>query len=232
MWILMLDTYVGGIGTFPKGHKLDLAPDILKHIPKGSYKKTCAPWDEHKDKGAAKLTLAKTKASEAQVWIDVIQDKADEAKQKAEQLTREAAAKQTESEKAKAEADKANAVFQKAAIKAKSTASEKTKEKVEKLKTKASFFIDMAERKDLEFRKAGGLLMVAIAEQGLTRLDVDKAKRQARAAAKELKALQSEMAEAKAKPETDNAKPEENSEPTDTEGTGNKQAEDAGNSEG
>lgn len=77
----MLDTYVGGVGTFPKGHKLDLPPDITEQIPKGCYEKTCAPWDVKLDAREVELAQARTKAKDAQIWADLQQDKADKAKE-------------------------------------------------------------------------------------------------------------------------------------------------------
>ena len=54
MWIKMNSTYAGSIGLFAKDCKYDLPADIIKHLPKGSFKKTVAPWDEQKDKSNKK----------------------------------------------------------------------------------------------------------------------------------------------------------------------------------
>jgi len=81
MWVKMTDTYVGGVGTFPKGHKFDLALDILAHLPKGCYKETCAPWEEHKDSKAIELAAAHNKAKDLKVRAEQFQTKADAAKE-------------------------------------------------------------------------------------------------------------------------------------------------------
>ena len=86
MWILMLDTYVGGIGTFPKGHKLDLPPDIIKQLPKDCYKKCPAPWDDHIDKQAIEFAAAKNKANDLRVKAEQLAAAAEELKQKADSL--------------------------------------------------------------------------------------------------------------------------------------------------
>lgn len=195
MWIFMLDTYAGGIGTFPKGHKLDLPPDIIERIPKDCYEKTCAPWDEQKDTKKIKLTQAEAKAKEAQIWAGLLQDKADEAKQKADQLVSPASQKQSEADAAKAAADKA--------VKA----AEKQNASKE-IKKQAFQLARLAEREDLEFQKAHGELVVAIAEAGLKQFEVDDAKKQAERAARVVEQLKNKAAKKKTEKEKDNAKSE------------------------
>lgn len=51
----MKDTYVGGIGDFYKDRKYYLPDDIVKLLPKGSWQKTCPPWEEQTDPVAVKL---------------------------------------------------------------------------------------------------------------------------------------------------------------------------------
>jgi len=48
MWILMKNTYSGPWGLFLKGVKYDLPKATIKHLPKSSYAKCKAPWEEHK----------------------------------------------------------------------------------------------------------------------------------------------------------------------------------------
>ena len=54
MWVKMKTTYVGALGMFPKDLKFDLPPKIIKQLPKGSYQRCKAPWDEHKAKAVKK----------------------------------------------------------------------------------------------------------------------------------------------------------------------------------
>jgi len=187
MWIFMLDTYAGGIGTFPKGHKLDLPPDIIKRIPKDCYKKTCAPWDEKKDTEKIKLTQAEAKAKDAQIWANLLQDKADEAKQKAEELDREAEIKAAEAEKASATA--------------KGATKKETKEKANQL-------ICDARRKILEADKISFLAKAAAVDVNIKQFEADDAKKQAEAAAQVVEQLKGKTAKGKVKKEQDNAKSE------------------------
>jgi hypothetical protein len=46
----MKETYIGPAGTFLKDGPYDLPESTIKRLPKGSYKKTCAPWDRLKTK--------------------------------------------------------------------------------------------------------------------------------------------------------------------------------------
>ena len=186
MWVEMLDTYIGGIGTFPKGHKFDLAPDILQHIPEDSYKKTCAPWEEHKDTKAIERAKLNTKAKDAQLWADLLQDKADEAKQKADQLVSPAAQKQREAKKAKDAAKKIVKLAEK-------------KNATNEIKKQAFALAREDTRKDLEFQKAQGQLMVALAEARLKQMEADDAKCEAERLARAAKAEAQKQAEEKAK---------------------------------
>jgi len=100
MWVLMLDTYVGILGTFPKGHKLDLAPDILNHLSKDCYKKCKPPWEEHTDKRAIRSARLKTDARQAVARVKQLRAEADSLKEKAEQLNIEAEQKEAATKKA------------------------------------------------------------------------------------------------------------------------------------
>jgi len=186
----MLDTYVGSIGTFPKSHKLDLALDILAHLPKGCYKKTCAPWEEKKDVKAIEQAKLKAKVKDAQLWADILQGKADEAKQKADQLVAPAAQKQREAKEAKKAAEK----IVKAAEK---------KDATDETKERAFALAQEDTRKDSELQRAQGQLMVAIAEARLKQMEADDAKREAekltKAAEAEARKQAEEKVEARAK---------------------------------
>lgn len=188
MWVEMLDTYVGGIGTFPKGHKFDLAPDILQHIPEDSYKKTCAPWEEKKDVKAIEQAKVKAKARDAQVWADVLQGKADEAKQKADQLVSPAAQKQREAKKAKDAAEKIVKLAEK-------------KNATDEIKKQAFALAREDTRKDSERQKAQGQLLVAIAEARLKQIEADDAKREAKKLTKIAEAEARKQTKKKAKAE-------------------------------
>lgn len=48
----MKKPYNGPLGSFDKGSKYDLSENIVSQLPKRSYKKTRAPWDEQKDNAA------------------------------------------------------------------------------------------------------------------------------------------------------------------------------------
>lgn len=72
MWVKMLSTYSGGIGTFPKGHKLDLAPDIVIRIPEDCYEKCRPPWEEKVDLKANQITKLEKNLQTAQTKIDEI----------------------------------------------------------------------------------------------------------------------------------------------------------------
>lgn len=56
MWILFKKTYSGPLGVFEAGSKKDLPKDTVKKLPRRFYIKTCAPWDEYKDKDTAEMT--------------------------------------------------------------------------------------------------------------------------------------------------------------------------------
>lgn len=73
MWVKMLSTYIGGIGSFPKGHKLDLAPDIVIRIPEDCYEKCRAPWEEKTDLKANRTTELQKDLQTAQAKVDEIE---------------------------------------------------------------------------------------------------------------------------------------------------------------
>jgi len=186
MWLTMTDTYISGNGSFFKGIKYDLPLDIIKLLPKGCYKKCCAPWEEQKDKKSLQLIEAKAKAKDARVWADVLQSKADEAMQKADQFVHPASQKQEQAQAAKAAADKATKEAQK-------------KDASDKAKRHAYGLVREYERKNLESQKAHGRLRVALAEVGLKRMEAEDAKRQAETTARQLQELEAKQTKAKAK---------------------------------
>jgi hypothetical protein len=63
MWVQMKKTYIGPAGTFLKDGPYDLPKATIKRLPKGSYKKTCAPWDRLKKKVTKKKKVSKKKVS-------------------------------------------------------------------------------------------------------------------------------------------------------------------------
>lgn len=136
MWILMTDTYVGGIGTFPKGHKLDLPQDTIKQLPKKCFKETCAPWEKHVDKQAVELAAAQNTANDSQAKAEQLAAKAEELKQKADSLVKPTSQKQAEAKKAEQAAKQQIAQAEKAANNAEKSSSEGNLKKAEDLKAK------------------------------------------------------------------------------------------------
>lgn len=63
MWVKIKETYIGPAGTFLKDGPYDLPKSVIKRLPKGSYKKTCAPWDRLKKKVTKKKVTKKKKAT-------------------------------------------------------------------------------------------------------------------------------------------------------------------------
>ena len=185
----MLDTYVGGIGTFPKGHKLDLPPDILTHLPKSSYKKTCAPWDVHVDKKAIKLTVAQNKVTDLRVKAERLAAEAEELRQKADSLVAPTSEKQKEAKKAEQEAKQQIAQGAKATKKAKEAPSEDNQKKAVDLKRNAWRLARESERKSAGLQLAHSELSSALAKAELKRLDAEDAKRQAQTAVEILNQL-------------------------------------------
>jgi hypothetical protein len=173
----MLDTYVGGVGTFPKGHKFDLALDILQHIPEDSYKMTCAPWDEHKDAKAIELPAANNKAKDLKVRAEQFQAKADAAKEKAYQLHRETNIKADEARKASAAAKGATKKY---------------------AKKKAYQLLCDARRKILEADKMSFLTKAAAVDVNIKQFEADSAKVEAKAAEAEARKQAEEKAKAEA----------------------------------
>ena len=62
----MKKTYIGPAGTFLKDGPYDRPQATKSSLPKGSYKKTCAPWDRLKTKVAKKKEPAVPKTSTEQ----------------------------------------------------------------------------------------------------------------------------------------------------------------------
>lgn len=172
MWILIKKTYISPLGCFVAGHKYDPLPEIIEQLPRHSFKKTCAPWDEHKDIKAIEQAQLKARARDAQVWADVLQDRADEAKQRADSLVAGVAKLQAKAKEAEAAAVKVIAEARK-------------KNATNETQKHALGLAREAERKDLLSQKAHAELAAAIAEQGLKRLEAEDAKRKAKQAAKE-----------------------------------------------
>lgn len=208
MWIRMRDTYSGSAGLFLKDMRYDVPDDLLKLLPKGSYEKTCAPWDDHVDKQAVELTAAQNKANDLQGGAERLAAKAEELKQKADSLVKPVAQKQAEAKKTEQLAKQEIARSEKAAENAKKAPSEQNTELAAKLKRKAWWLARKSERKDAEFQLAHSEFAAVLARGELKRLDAEEAKRQAKAAVKALAKLKAK-AETEAKvQETNDAKPE------------------------
>lgn len=193
----MLDTYVGGLGTFPKGHKLDLPPDIIERLPKDNYKKCPAPWDKHVDKQAVELTAAQNKVNDLRAKAERFQTEAEELKQRADLLVGGVAKKQADARKAEQVAKQEIARSEKAADNAKKAPSEQNTKSAADLKAKAWQLAREDERKDAEFHLAHSELSAALARGGLKRLDAEDTERRARAATKVLEQLKEKIARAK-----------------------------------
>jgi len=198
MWVLMLDTYVGGIGTFPKGHKLDLSPDIIEHLPKDCFKKCPAPWDAQKDTKAIKQARLEGNARDAQAWAEILQDKAEQLKQKADSLVAPVGEKQAEAKKAEQLAKQEIARAEKASKNTDKAPSEQNTKLATDLKRNAWQLARESEKRDAEFQLAHAELTGYLARAELKRLKAEDAKRQAETAAKVITNLK-EKAETQAK---------------------------------
>ncbi len=199
MWIKMLDTYVSGNGSFFKDLKYDLPPDTIKLLPKGCYKKCCAPWDEHKDQVAIDLAAAKTKAGETKQWADIVQDKADKAKTKAEALDAAGEIKDAEVKKAEEFRYTATVKAEMAANAAKKDgASQGDKKQDRKLTAEAERLAMVHDRELLLLRKAGAEYSVVLADYDLLQFDADRALEKAEAAAKAVEDTEAKIAKTKA----------------------------------
>jgi hypothetical protein len=171
MWIEFKETYIGKLGSFPAGMKIDLPENTLKQIAKVAKFKTCpAPWDTKKDTKAIKQAELKGKAKDAQAWSEIVQEKADAAKQKAAESGAAALQRQGELDKANKEVDAAN----KAHIKNRSEKSVKY----------LAGLVCQAQIEAYRHQIAAGNLMITLAEAGLLRLEVEDANRIAKEAAK------------------------------------------------
>ena len=49
MWIEILKTYVGPLGSFLKGETRDFPPETARQLPKKSWKRALAPWEQQTD---------------------------------------------------------------------------------------------------------------------------------------------------------------------------------------
>lgn len=167
MWIEFKETYIGKLGSFPAGMRFDLPEDTLKQLAKVAKFKPCpAPWDKNKDTAGIKKAELKAKAKDAQAWAELVQEKADAAKQKAAELGAAALQKQ-------GELDEANAAVEAA----KKTHAKNQAEKSVKL---LAGLVCQSQIKDYRHQIAAGELMIALAEAGLLRLEAEGAKRRAK----------------------------------------------------
>jgi len=181
----MKETYIGGIGTFLKGHRMDIPEDLLEHIPKDCYRRCRAPWDEHKDRASAKLTEAESQAQAAQSKADQLRGEAEQLIAAKEGLFKKAAATQTVSDKARAAAKQLH------------EKKDKSNNELKKLKG----LVRTAEKTALEDMRAKGLLEVAIAEAGLKELDAQDSQAKADHLAAAAGRIKAAIANAKKKAE-------------------------------
>lgn len=167
MWVLMTKTYAGALGVFPADQKIDLPEDIIEKLPKNSFKKICAPWDEQKDTKAIKKAELIGKAKSAILWADILQQKADKLYEKANSLVAGVTQKQKEAVKTKAVADKVVKIAEK------KSASDDDKRQAFDLAREA-------ERKNNEHLKAAGELAMALADARLKQMEAEDAKQNAK----------------------------------------------------
>jgi len=207
MWIRMLDTYSGSAGLFLKNTRYEVPDDLLKLLPKGSYEKTCPPWDDHVDKQAVELTAAQNAANDLQARAELLAANAEKLKQKADSLVAGVSEKQADNRKAEQLANQGIIRSEKAAENAKKAPSEDNQRKAAKLEANAQRLARENERKSAEFHLAHSEFAAILARGELKRLDAEEAERAANAAARALERLKEKFAKAKTK-ETDDAKSE------------------------
>jgi len=182
MWVKMKSTYTGGVGTFPAGHRMDIADDLLKHIPEDCYEKSCPPWEDCKDPKAVKLYKAQKQLLELQAKAEKLQTEADQAKWDVDALVSPAAKTQAAETEAKDAAEKAIKQAQG------KNATDDEKRLAVQLATEHS-------RRELEDMRAKANLNYYIADAGLKHMDAVNAK----AAVKEAEKIIAEMGEKAAK---------------------------------
>jgi len=68
----MKKTYSGTLGSFYRGGKYDLPEKTIKQLDKDCYEKTCAPWDEHVDRKAAKHNAFLAKVQKAIIRAEAL----------------------------------------------------------------------------------------------------------------------------------------------------------------
>jgi len=203
MWILMKQKFQHGLSQFIGGQKYDLNAEILSHIPKNRYEKTCPPWEEHTDKDAAALDGLRQNYLKLQGRANRLTDVANSATEKSKQFLSEVDAKKIACEKIKAELEKAAKASEAATEKAKkSTATEGDKKRAKKLSRTLQTLIAQDHRLSSELMKAEGLLQAAIADESLTAIDANDAKAAADAAYDEVEKLALKIANKTAKAKT------------------------------
>ena len=166
MWVKFSETYIGKLGSFPAGTEIDLSDGVLKQLSKVAKYKPCPPpWDRKKDTKGIKQAELKANAKDAQAWSEIVQAKADAAKQKAAEAGAAALQRQGQLD----EAEKAVEAANKAHI-------EKRSEKSVKV---LAGLVCQAQAKSYQHQRAAGELMIALADAGLLRLEAESAKRRA-----------------------------------------------------
>lgn len=170
MWVKFTETYIGKLGSFPAGTEIDLSDGVLKQLSKiAKYKPCPPPWDRKKDVKGIKQAELKANAKDALAWSEIVQEKADAAKQKVAEAGAAALQKQ-------GELDDANADV----VKAKKTHEKNRSEKSVKV---LAGLVCSAQIKVYQHQRAAGELMIALANAGLLRLEAERAKRRAEEAA-------------------------------------------------
>ena len=85
MWVIFKETYIGGVGEFPKGHKIDVAPDILQYISEDFYEPCSSPEDEKRNGNITKLNALVVITEKAQAEVTLKQIEVDKAKKIADE---------------------------------------------------------------------------------------------------------------------------------------------------
>lgn len=176
MWIIMTGTYVGHHGHFVKGIKYDVPADTAGELPKGSWKETCAPCEEHTDPKAVKIAEARARFEAAKLEHATLKAEAEALSKAADSLVHPTAVKKAEASKAETAVTAAESAVKKPWKKGVTNS----------IKRRFGQLARAHERADQEFEKATARLRLAMAEARLKALDAEDAAREAGRLAREL----------------------------------------------
>ncbi len=190
MWIKMKETVdLPGYRQLIKDDRVDLPTQIVRQLPKDSYKKTCAPWDDHKDVEAIEKAQALARVEELLQAADQARATADLSKKKADAIVHPATVAQDLDAAAKKAAEKAIDSYNAAKKHAdKNKATEGEKEKADALLCKQAATVRAHERTDLVQMLAHAELQAGIAKTGLRRMDAEEAEAEYQKAADDFEA--------------------------------------------